>query len=76
MLARDGETIAVTITIDADEPLDLNERRAWPPDRSHRSVLYVRRVIVNRRYAGLGPGAALLDGATERQPAGLPRMCR
>jgi GNAT superfamily N-acetyltransferase len=36
---------------------------SWPEERRHRSVLYVRRVVVNRRYAGLGLGAALMDWA-------------
>lgn len=64
-LVRDGKTIAGTITIDTDEPLDLNERSVWPPDESQRSVLYVRRVIVSRRYARLGLGACLLDWAAD-----------
>jgi GNAT superfamily N-acetyltransferase len=64
-LVRDGETIAATITIDMDEPLDADERPVWPPEESKRQVLYVRRVIVSRRYARLGLGAALLDWAAD-----------
>jgi GNAT superfamily N-acetyltransferase len=60
---RDGKTTVATITIDTDEPLDLNGRPVWPPDGNQRSALYVRRVIVSRRYARLGLGAALLDWA-------------
>jgi GNAT superfamily N-acetyltransferase len=64
-LVRDGRTTAATITIDTDEPLDLNERPVWPPDKSQRPALYVRRVIVSRRYARRGLGAALLDWAAD-----------
>jgi GNAT superfamily N-acetyltransferase len=62
-LVRDGETIAATITVDDDEPLDLNERPVWPPDESRAAVVYVRRVVVSRRYASHKLGAALLDWA-------------
>ena len=62
-LMRDGRTTVATITIDADEPLDLCERPVWPPDKSQRPALYVRRVIVSRRYAQRGLGAAMLDWA-------------
>ena len=62
-LVQDGKAIAATITIDTDEPLDVNERPVWPPDESQRSVLYVRRVVVSRRYARRKLGAALLDWA-------------
>ena len=64
-LVRDGQTVAATITIDTDEPLDLNERPVWPPDKSQRPALYVRRVTVSRRYAGRGLGGALLDWAAD-----------
>lgn len=64
-LVRDGKVIAATITIDPDEPLDLNEHPVWPPDKSRKPALYVRRVIVSRRYARRGLGAALLDWAAD-----------
>jgi GNAT superfamily N-acetyltransferase len=64
-LVRDGETIAATITVDEDEPLDLDERPVWPPDESQVRVMYVRRVIVSRRYARHKLGAALLDWAAD-----------
>jgi GNAT superfamily N-acetyltransferase len=64
-LVRDGKTTAATITIDTDEPLDAEERPVWPTEGSERPVLYVRRVIVSRRYARLGLGAALLDWAAD-----------
>jgi GNAT superfamily N-acetyltransferase len=64
-LVQDGKTVAATITIDTDEPLDLDECPVWPPDESQRPVLYVRRVIVSRRYARLGLGAGLLDWAAD-----------
>ena len=65
-LVRDGETIAATITVDNDEPLDLNERPVWPPSEIQRPVMYVRRVIVSRRYARHELGAALLNWAADR----------
>jgi GNAT superfamily N-acetyltransferase len=64
-LVWDGVTAAATITVDADEPLDLNEQPVWPDDKRHEPALYVRRVIVSRRYAGIGLGAALLDWAAD-----------
>jgi len=64
-LVRDGTTVVATITIDTDEPLDLNERSVWPTDKSQRPTLYVRRVIVSRRYARIGLGAALMDWAAD-----------
>jgi GNAT superfamily N-acetyltransferase len=64
-LLRDGKTTASTITIDTDAPLDLNERPVWPSDKSQRPTLYVRRVIVSRRYARHGLGAGLLDWAAD-----------
>jgi GNAT superfamily N-acetyltransferase len=64
-LVRDGKTTVATITIDTDGPLDAQERPVWPTDESERPVLYVRRVIVSRRYTRLGLGAALLDWAAD-----------
>jgi GNAT superfamily N-acetyltransferase len=61
----DGTTAAATITVDTEEPLDLNEQPVWPAHKRHEPTLYVRRVIVSRRYAGLGLGAALLDWAAD-----------
>jgi GNAT superfamily N-acetyltransferase len=62
-LVWDGNTAAATITVDTDEPLDLNEQPIWPPHEWRRLALYVRRVVVARNYAGCGLGAALLDWA-------------
>jgi len=64
-LVQDGKIIAATITIDTDEPLDLDERPVWPPGENHQAVLYLRRVIVSRRYARIGLGAGLLDWAAD-----------
>jgi GNAT superfamily N-acetyltransferase len=64
-LVRDGQITVATITIDTDEPLDTQERPVWPTGENRRAALYLRRVIVSRRYAGLGLGAALLDWAAE-----------
>jgi GNAT superfamily N-acetyltransferase len=64
-LVRDGKATAATITIDTDEPLDAEERPVWPAAEDQTPMLYVRRVIVSRRYARLGLGAALLDWAAD-----------
>ena len=64
-IAWDGTTAAGTITVDTEEPLDLNDRPVWPDDKRQEPALYVRRVIVSRRYAGIGLGAALLDWAAD-----------
>ena len=64
-LLRDGKTVAGTITIDTDEPLDVDEHPIWPQDKGQRPALYVRRVIVSRRYTRRGLGAALLDWAAD-----------
>lgn len=61
----DGTTAGATITIDTEEPLDLNEQSIWPEDKRHEPALYVRRVIVRRGYDGEGLGAALLDWAAD-----------
>jgi GNAT superfamily N-acetyltransferase len=64
-IAWDGATAAGTITVDTEEPLDLHERPVWPDHERHEPALYVRRIIVSRRYAGMGLGAALLDWAAD-----------
>lgn len=64
-LLHDGKTTVATITVDTDEPLDAEERCVWPTEESRQPALYIRRVIVRRRYAGLGLGAALMDWAAD-----------
>ena len=64
-LLWDDMTTAATITVDTQGPLALNEQPVWPADKSREPALYVRRVIVRRRYAGRGLGAALLDWAAD-----------
>ena len=61
----EGGTAVATITVDTEEPLDLNEQPVWPRHKHYEPALYVRRVIVSRHYAGRGLGAALLDWAAE-----------
>lgn len=61
----DEDIAAATITVDTDEPLHQNEQPVWPEHRRDAAALYVRRVIVSRRYAGIGLGAALLDWAAD-----------
>jgi GNAT superfamily N-acetyltransferase len=64
-LVWDGTTAAATITVDTEEPLDLNEQPIWPAHKRREPALYVRRVVVSRSYSGIGLGAALLDWAAE-----------
>jgi GNAT superfamily N-acetyltransferase len=64
-LVWDGAIAAATITIDTDEPVDLDERPVWPAHKRREPALYIRRVVVSRRYAGLGLGSALLDWAAD-----------
>jgi hypothetical protein len=45
-LVWDGEAAAATVTVDTDEPVDLNEQPVWPEHERHRSALYVRRIVV------------------------------
>lgn len=61
----DGPAAAATISIDTDEPLDLNDQPVWPAHKRHVPALYVRRVIVSRAYGGIGLGAGLLDWAAD-----------
>lgn len=58
-LVWDDTAAAGTITID---PAD-NE--VWPAEKRSENAIYVRRVIVRRRYAGIGLGARLLDWAAD-----------
>jgi GNAT superfamily N-acetyltransferase len=58
-LALDGTAVAGTITVD---PADND---IWPTEKRGEKAVYVRRVIVGRRYAGLGLGARLLDWASD-----------
>jgi GNAT superfamily N-acetyltransferase len=62
-LVWDGETAAATITVDTDEPVDLDEQPVWPEHARHWSALYLRRIVVARAYVGCGLGTALLDWA-------------
>jgi GNAT superfamily N-acetyltransferase len=64
-LLWDGTIAAATITVDTEEPVDLDERPVWPSHKRGEPALYIRRVIVSRRYAGRGLGAALLDWAAK-----------
>lgn len=58
-LAEDGTTVAATITLD---PADNG---VWPAERSREPAVYLRRLIVDRRYGGLKVGAKLLDWASD-----------
>jgi GNAT superfamily N-acetyltransferase len=64
-LVWDHGTAAGTITLDTEEPLTASGRPVWPTARRHEMAVYVRRVIVRRRYAGHAVGAGLLDWAAE-----------
>jgi GNAT superfamily N-acetyltransferase len=58
-LAVDGTVVAATITID---PADSG---VWPAGKRREPAIYVRRIIVRRRCAGLDIGARLLDWASD-----------
>jgi predicted N-acetyltransferase YhbS len=58
-LAEDGGTAAATITLD---PVDNG---VWPAERRWEPAVYLRRLIVDRRYGGLNVGAKLLDWASD-----------
>ena len=63
----DNETPAATLTADPDtDPY-------WPPEDRAESAVYVHRLVVSRKYAGTGLGAALLNwaGATARHEHGV-----
>jgi len=62
-LLWDDSTPAGTITLDTEEPVAEGYQPVWPAHARNEPALYVRRVIVNRRYAGYGLGAGLLDWA-------------
>jgi GNAT superfamily N-acetyltransferase len=64
-IAWDGPAAAATITIDTEEPLDLNDQPVWPAHERRGPAVFVRRVIVSRGYAGIGLGAGLLDWASD-----------
>jgi len=57
-LVWDGEIAAATITVDTDEPVDLNKQPVWPEHARHRAALYIRRIVVARDCAGRGLGGA------------------
>jgi predicted N-acetyltransferase YhbS len=58
-LAMDGTTVAATITLD---PADNG---VWAAERHQEPAVYLRRLIVDRRYAGLEIGGRLLDWASD-----------
>lgn len=64
-LVWDGTTAAATITVDTEEPLDVNEQPIWPAHKRRESALFVRRIVVGRGYSGIALGAALLDWAAD-----------
>jgi hypothetical protein len=64
-LVWDDAIPAGTITLDTAEPADAHNRPVWPVHKRHELALYVRRVIVSRRYADIELGAGLLDWASE-----------
>jgi GNAT superfamily N-acetyltransferase len=58
-IAWDADIPAATIT--ADPRADLH----WPAHKQRDPAVYVHRLVVNRRYAGMALGAGLLDWAGE-----------
>ncbi len=64
-LLWDDAALAGTVTLDKAEPLTAHGKPVWPTHKRRDTAAYVRRVIVHRRYGGLGIGAGLLDWAAE-----------
>jgi GNAT superfamily N-acetyltransferase len=58
-----------TITLDENHPVDGAENPVWPVHHLRERALYVHRVVVSRRYSGLGLGAGLLDWASGKAMA-------
>lgn len=56
-IARDGTGPAATLTASP------NDHKIWPEKDRHEPAVYVRRIVVSRRYKGLGLGGQLLDWA-------------
>lgn len=56
-IALDGIQLAATVTVSPNDP------GIWPPESRGGPAAYVRRLVVNRSYAGQGLGAQLLDWA-------------
>jgi GNAT superfamily N-acetyltransferase len=59
-LAMDEMAAAATITVDPVDNVGV-----WPAQRRHEPAVYLRRLIVDRRYRGLEVGARLLDWAAD-----------
>jgi GNAT superfamily N-acetyltransferase len=60
-IAWDGHNAAATITVE-----DRPHPKLWTEWEGAEPAAYVQRLVVNRRYAGLGLGAALLNWAGDR----------
>jgi GNAT superfamily N-acetyltransferase len=56
-IAWDAAVAAATVTASP------NHHGIWPEENRRDPAVYVRRLVVSRRYAGLGLGAQLLDWA-------------
>ena len=56
-IAWDGTGPAATLTTSP------NDHKIWPEKDRHEPAVYVRRIVVSRRYKGLGLGGQLLDWA-------------
>jgi GNAT superfamily N-acetyltransferase len=56
-VAWDGNRLAATVTVSP------NDHGIWPPENQRDPAAYIRRLVVNRSYAGRGLGAQLLDWA-------------
>jgi len=56
-VAWDRRRLAATVTVSP------NDHGIWPPESQRDPAAYVRRLVVNRSYAGRGLGAQLLDWA-------------
>jgi GNAT superfamily N-acetyltransferase len=59
-MAWNGRAVAATLTVDTENS------GVWPQEMLADPAVYVSRLVVSRKYAGIGLGAALLDWAAVR----------
>jgi GNAT superfamily N-acetyltransferase len=62
LLVDDGQAVA-TLTLE-DEPSEWDSD-IWGEEASQENVIYLHRLVVNRKYSGGGIGDALIDWAKE-----------
>ncbi|MBO2454903.1 GNAT family N-acetyltransferase [Actinomadura barringtoniae] len=60
-VVMDGPTMAATVTITA-----VGNAALWTDEAQSVDAVYVHRLVIDRRYAGIGLGAELIDWAGEQ----------